>query len=329
MEDELLVSIIIPVYNVERYLEECINSVINQDYANLEIIFVDDGSPDKSIQLLERYAAIDKRIIVIRQPNSGVSHARNAGIEASKGDYICFADSDDYLEVNYVSYLLDLAVKRNADISITTEMFSNFNLHQTSLDRVKVYSPERATAEILYYHIPIGVYCKMFKRDFISDKIRFISDLCMGEGFNFNTTAFQNANKIVVGQKKIYFYRRDNTESVTTKFSVNKWQNGLLALEKIRENLIIKSPKIKLAWQYANWHTHNDVLNLIYFLALKQQHEDMYLRCLNITRQKGVYALLIPVSFKEKARALITIISPSFIIKLTKVYRKVKKAVNL
>ena len=92
---QTLVSIIVPVYNVESYLEECVESIINQSYENLDIILIDDGSTDNCGQICDKYAALDKRVTVIHKTNGGLSSARNRGIEAAKGDYFCFVDSDD------------------------------------------------------------------------------------------------------------------------------------------------------------------------------------------------------------------------------------------
>ena len=107
-----LVSVIVPVYNVELYLEGCVESIIKQSYSNLEIILVDDGSTDNCGQLCDKYAELDKRVTVIHKTNGGLSSARNRGIEAAKGDYLCFVDSDDWLEPNYVK---DFMEKASAD----------------------------------------------------------------------------------------------------------------------------------------------------------------------------------------------------------------------
>ena len=111
-----LISIIIPVYKVEPYLRNCLDSIVNQTNRNLEIILVDDGSPDKSGDICDAYAAADERIIVIHQNNQGVSAARNAGLDIAKGDYILFVDSDDWIEQETCEAVLDLALKNNADL---------------------------------------------------------------------------------------------------------------------------------------------------------------------------------------------------------------------
>ena len=102
-----LISVIVPIYNVERYLKACVDSIVNQTYSNLEIILVDDGSPDKCPEICDEYAKRDKRIKVIHQENGGLSAARNAGINVVRGEFLTFIDSDDFVSKNYVELLYD------------------------------------------------------------------------------------------------------------------------------------------------------------------------------------------------------------------------------
>ena len=116
-QDELI-SIIIPVYKVEKYLEKCINSIIGQTYTNLQIILVDDGSPDNSGKICDKYAKKDSRVEVIHKSNGGLSEARNSGIERAKGKYIGFVDSDDYIKEDMYEVLYNLITRFQADVSI-------------------------------------------------------------------------------------------------------------------------------------------------------------------------------------------------------------------
>lgn len=119
MEERMpLISIIVPVYKVEPYLRECLDSIVNQTYRNLEIILVDDGSPDRSGEICDGYAAADKRITVIHQENKGVSAARNAALDIARGDYIQFVDSDDRIEKNTCETVLHIAEEQHADIVV-------------------------------------------------------------------------------------------------------------------------------------------------------------------------------------------------------------------
>lgn len=112
------VSVIIPVYNVEKYLFRCVKSVIDQTYENIEIILIDDGSEDNSGKLCDNYVQLDNRIKVIHQQNGGLSSARNKGIELATGDAICFLDSDDYISKGCIEEMTSLMEKYNADVSI-------------------------------------------------------------------------------------------------------------------------------------------------------------------------------------------------------------------
>lgn len=111
-----LVSVIVPVYKVEKYLHRCIDSIINQTYKNLEIILVDDGSPDNCGKICDEYAEKDNRIKVIHKSNGGLSSARNAGLDVANGDYVYFVDSDDYIDTKLVEDNLNLAIEHDADM---------------------------------------------------------------------------------------------------------------------------------------------------------------------------------------------------------------------
>ena len=312
-KDDIKVSVIIPIYNVEKYLEECLESVINQTHTYLEIILIDDGSNDNSGNIADSYALKDSRIKVVHKKNEGVSIARNTGIDIATGEYICFSDADDYLMNDYVEYLLELITKNDADISLTKEMFTTFHPKENKKDVIEEYSAEKTTFEILIYNIPIGVYCKMFKRSFLGDNIRFLPKLFIGEGFNFNTAAFQRANKVAVGHKKVYYYRRNNPTSATTQFSMKKWNNALYAIQNIKKDLIINSPCIMKAWNYANWHTYCDTFNFMVMASAEKENIEMYKKCKKILRKSAWYSFLLPISFKEKIRAIVIMIYPRII----------------
>lgn len=311
--DELKVTVIVPIYNVGMFLEKCIKSICNQTYRNIEIILVDDGSMDESGILCDCYAEKDSRICVIHKENAGVSAARNSGLDESTGNYICFVDGDDYVMPDYVEYLLNLALKNKAEIALSMNLFSNYDTKQIKKDRYELYTGERATESILCYDIPIGVYNKIFKRDFLKNNIRFIPELCIGEGFNFNTKAFQNAEKIAVGHRKIYFYRKDNTNSVTTKFNAEKWINGLYAIKRIKKDFQIHSEELEKAWEFAWWRTNTDVYDLLVLANADKQYLDMYHDCKKEMRKYAFSCFKVPTSWKQRVRALIIFFCPKLI----------------
>ena len=308
------VSVVVPIYNVDKYLSKCIESILNQDYKNIELILVNDGSPDDSQKIIEKYEKIDKRVISIKKKNGGVSSARNEGIKKATGDYICFVDGDDYVMHDYISYMLKLIKEQDADIALTTNMFSNFNLVQTKNEKCCIKNGEETTIDILCYKIPIGVYCKLFKANFIkSNNLMFEEKIYIGEGFNFNTSAFQKANKVAIGNRKIYFYRRDNSSSATTKFSLDKWNNGLFAIQNIKDNLIINSKRIENALKFANWRTVTDAFDILCLSGEKNKYKLQYKKWKKICRSGISISFKNPVAISQKIRAIIMFILPDII----------------
>ena len=321
------VTVIVPVYNVSSFLSKCIESICEQKYPFLEIILVDDGSTDESGKICDSYAEKDARIKVIHKQNQGVSLARNAALDVATGKWICFVDGDDYVMPNYVSYMLALALAYNADIALTTQLFGNFDSNkQAENDSVKAWTAEDAVEAILCYKVPIGCYCKIFKRE-IMETTRFMPEVFIGEGFNFNIAAFQKSTKIVAGSLKTYYYRRDNPTSAMTKFSIKKCECGLLALEIIKEKLQIHTERIERAWEFANWRTHSDFYDSFKLAKAKIEYPDVYKKCLSVIRKKALVALNVPTSRQNKLRAIVMWLCPPLIPFLLKIREKKSKVI--
>lgn len=291
---------------------KCIESICAQNYVNLEIILVDDGSKDESGSICDRYAKADERIKVIHKKNNGVSAARNSGLDIASGEWVCFVDGDDFVMPDYVGYMLALAKGYNAEIAVTTKMFGNFDESQEIADNIQQWTNEDAVEAILCYRVPIGCYCKLFKRTFLKTT-RFIPEVFIGEGFNFNISAFQKATRVVAGSIKTYYYRRDNPTSAMTKFSIKKCECGLWALEVIKQNLTIHTERIELAWKFANWRTHSDFYDMFVLAKAQKGHLDMYQKCLNVTKKQALIALKVPTTEQNKIRAVVMRICPMVI----------------
>ena len=316
VSQDIKVSVIVPIYNVENYVYECIYSITKQYYKNLEIILVDDGSPDKSGKICDEFAAKDKRIICIHKINEGVSAARNSGLKAATGDYVCFVDGDDYVEPEYVLYLLNLCLKNNTEISLTKGIFDTFVSKNQNADSIEVVTGEEAAMQILTYKIHIGVYCKIFSRDFLKrNDVHFNKNIKMGEGFNFNTYAFQRADRVAIGHKQIYFYRRNNLSSATVEFNKERWENGFYAIDCIQKDIFIKTKNIENAVKFARWHTYFDAFNNAYCANAKKTEKNFYKKCRSYTKKHFYSAFKVNVSCKERLRALISFIFPELIAK--------------
>lgn len=175
---EPLISIIVPIFKVEQYLRKCIDSIIEQTYSNLEIILVDDGSPDNCGLICDEYATKDIRIIVIHKENGGLSDARNGGIDIAKGEYITFIDSDDYVDINYIEVLYDLTQKFDASLSVSS--FSHFKEEGGEIEKDKgrvitnVLSANEAIETMFYQDkFETSAWGKLYKKELFGHDIRY------------------------------------------------------------------------------------------------------------------------------------------------------------
>lgn len=311
-----LISLIVPFYNGEMYLKDCIKSIIEQDYQNIELILVDDGSSDNSKNIADRFAKNDKRISVYHQNNSGVSTARNVGIENSIGEYIGFIDADDYIDKNYVSYFVELIKKENAEIAITPSVrkFDEFNKdikEDSNNDYVEVWNGVRATKELLYYNVVVSPFNKLFSKKLIEkNRLRFNIELAFGEDFNFAVDCFQRANKVVVGHRIVYNYRVDNKNSAMNKFKERLVDDNIKAQESIRHNLINPNPELLEACRYANWHTCCDCLNTIIGCDVKDKYNEKYKMLKKVCRKDAFSVFKAPISLKNKIKGIVYFLSP-------------------
>lgn len=279
MKNTKLVSIIVPMYNVEQFIGKCIDSIVEQTYKNIEIILIDDGSPDQSGNIAEKLALTDTRIQVIRTKNQGVSSARNLGIKLSKGEYLIFVDSDDYLSPDYVDYMMSIALNNEAEfvMSKNCHLFpSTETKYDDSIDNIEIWSPEKAASILLYPgKIEIGCWNKLFLKEFlVKNNIVFPEGFYMGEGLNFIVNAAQKANKICVGSKRVYNYRKDNKQSATTVVNIPKYFNALRAIDNINKEKTIKSKQFDLALFYHRYLTTYIALHTIYITKSNYKYCD-------------------------------------------------------
>lgn len=223
METKAKVTVIVPVYNVEKYLRKCLDSLINQTYKNLEIIVVDDGSTDNSVKICDEFANRDNRITVIRQKNGGISIARNAGLDKMTGSYVTFVDSDDYLEINAVEKFLKISITEGADIvcSETIIIFKDRIVHNSNKENEK-YSTELIKEKILLDKLGNHATTKFYKAE-LWKNIRFPEKLVY-EDFYIMPSVCVNAKKIVYKCEPLYYYNRTNPTSLSSLWNdFNAW----------------------------------------------------------------------------------------------------------
>lgn len=239
MEEKI--SIIVPIYNVELYLEKCLNSIINQTYTNIEIILVNDGSQDRCGEICEQYAQKDSRIKVIHKENGGLSDARNRGIEFATGKYIGFVDSDDYIASDMYEYLYKLIKEENADVSICDFYIDCGNEiinHNKIFDKNKiVFSSANAIKSLLKgTEIQNYAWNKLYRIE-LFDKIKYPFGKKM-EDLGTTYLIFDNAENIVVGSEKKYYYLQRSDSIVNTKcydLEVDKFELALKRYKYIKE----------------------------------------------------------------------------------------------
>lgn len=216
-----LVSIIIPVYNLEKYIEKCLKSVVTQTYKNLEIICIDDGSTDDSARIIKNFSERDTRIKYVYQSNRGLSATRNEGIRMSTGDYILFIDPDDFLHFEAVERFVQAASDGNAEL-ICSELkyVYNYNIESYSKDSTENFHD--ISVEDMFYKYKCGymVNGNMYKRDLISDK-RFIESIKNGEDSIFMLRVILCNPRTVFIDDVCYFYLvREDSLSRNTKYNI-------------------------------------------------------------------------------------------------------------
>ena len=231
------VSIIIPVYKVEKYLKRCIESVINQSYKNIEIILVNDGSPDKCGEICDSYARIDSKIKVIHKKNGGLSSARNAGLDIASGEYIMFVDSDDWIEEDSLEKL-DKYMDMSYDI--INFKFSFIKEGSKNIIELQSDSKESYECDLISYidklfmgELSFFIWNKLYKKDLFNE-VRF------PEGRNYEDLAtiyklYFKAKNIIVTDYTLYYYWLGNSNSITSNSTIKNMTDYLLSAKEIYE----------------------------------------------------------------------------------------------
>ncbi|MCK0192562.1 glycosyltransferase [Arenibacter sp. F20364] len=231
-----LVSIIIPVYNVENYLNRCIDSIVNQTYSNIEVLLINDGSTDGSGKLCEKLEAEDKRIKVVHQLNSGSSIARNKGLEIAQGEYICFVDSDDWIELNMIEVMLSYALKTGLKLIECGSIESNQNKEsKSSFDSISIETREVAMERIIK-NLLFAVWRRIYHKSLVENKF-FIPNKIHQDVF-YTIDIVNNINEIGFIDYPFYNYNVENTDSVIrgkyTLQKLNAIDAGLYVVEQTK-----------------------------------------------------------------------------------------------
>ncbi|MDV4150293.1 glycosyltransferase family 2 protein [Clostridium sp. AL.422] len=283
-----LISIIIPMYNASKYVERCLKSIIEQTYKTIEIIVVDDGSTDNSLDIINKFLKFDERIKIIQKKNSGVSDSRNLGINNAQGEWICFVDSDDYIEKDYVKTLYNYAINNEADIVYSgirqlngtevtlktnncgTKILENDNIKDVMRSLIDNCTLEGNNIDLQVLGYPVT---KLLRKSIVKD-IRFEREISIREDALFNIDALNNAYRILLVEYVGYNYII-HPNSAMEKFHSNYNREVFIYLEKCKKrceryHLGDESYNIAVLYAYMMW--------IKLFLMHKKSHIDKITR---------------------------------------------------
>ncbi len=257
-----MVSILVPVYNVENYIEKCARSLFGQTFQDLEYIFVDDASPDRSMDVLTRvmkdYDGIESRVRIIRHDvNRGLAAARNSAVDAAQGDYIVHVDSDDWLSPDFVAILMQAAEKEDADLVVTNFMEVRSNSSQEwknepCVDNVAL------TKSLLRRKSLTHIIGKLIRRSILTDNdLRAVEGINQGEDYLLTPRIAYYSKKISVVESPLYFYNRTNIASYTANVS----QKGIRQIIDVQRRLVEFFSNIPDASEYSSTLRESCIFN--------------------------------------------------------------------
>ena len=292
-EKKPLISVIVPVYNVENYLHKCVDSILKQTLSDIELILVDDGSPDGSGAICDEYAQKDSRVKVIHKPNGGVSSARNAGIEAARGEWLCFVDGDDYIDatyledfgVNYTDADLYMQGYRKVKNENILSEYSFIGLESSEIEVVLAYSET---------HYIINSPCfKLYKNVLVKENnLRFDQSISYGEDHLFSLTYIYYIQKISLINKNGYYYVIHEGESLTRRavpyrevvYYINEAkekQKRILSihadkkLEQAFDSSFIDNYFRAIKYFFTSYHKYTDYKDLLNSLTIENKMLDV------------------------------------------------------
>ena len=301
-----LISIIVPVYKVEKYLEKCVKSILNQTFADFELILVDDGSPDQCGKMCDEYAKMDDRVKVIHKENGGLSDARNAGINLASGKYISFVDSDDYISNDMYELLYDLITTYDADISIcdyhriSEEDWCQRIISETHENEIHCFNQETALKELLLERkIDNHAWGKLYKRQ-LFENVQFPKGINY-EDIGTTYLLFSKSNKIVYSNLKKYYYliRKGNITGTKNESNIRDYMN----MTSKRYKFIYKNfPELQI---YNTTRLSINLINVHLWSALNgldkfyKETKNEYLALKKVTR-KNKLKIMRYMNYKQK-----------------------------
>ena len=301
MEIQPLISIIVPVYGVEKYINQCIKSIVYQTYKNLEIILVDDGSPDKCPEICDEWAKKDSRIKVIHKENGGQADARNVGLSVAKGDYIGFVDADDYIDLNLYTVLLNLILDTKSDISVCNFVEVDEGelnpITSNSNGQIEELSSTEALKELIHYKKIKGVvWDKLYKKSVVTEP--FVVDKACEDTF-WIYKIIGKCEKVVVTSYIGYFYqqRSDSTTGIyRVEFldSIEARRDRLHYLEQGYPELVYDARRELF------YHCLNQYQRALIYTTDKKKLKNILLFIIKQMKEENLFDYSVMYSFKDK-----------------------------
>ena len=293
-----LISIIVPVYKAETRLDRCVSSLVKQTYKSIEIILVDDGSPDNSPKMCDMWAEKDDRVKVVHKTNGGVSSARNTGLTASSGKYIKFVDSDDYVSEDMCEKLISEMNKTNSDVVVCNyiEYLKDKKIEIKNLKTETFDDSSKATL-VLYKNNMIQSVCtKLYKKEFCST---FENELIIGEDLCFNLSYFSKISKVSCVEDMLYFYMHTNENSITNTEYQDEYYHYTKLSNKINSMNISNDVKKYHSMQYLIQLRH-----CLFKMIDKKNHKSEIKKILNLEEIKKSLKNIQPQGIKDKLTIL-------------------------
>lgn len=322
MKDNITISIIVPIYNVEKYLIDCLESIINQTYRNLQIILIDDGSTDNSGKICDEYAKKDNRITVIHQENLGVSKARNEGLKIAKGDYIGFVDPDDFIESTMYENLISDALNNECEIAVcgvrNIEYSTKQILNETKLKENKKIDKENFLERILDGKETSAIWNKIFSKEIVKANY-FDENFKIGEDFKWLFTLIKNTPemKIFLDHKILYNWNKRNDSAVNNKNNYNKnIEKSIMLTYEIKEYV-----KENISNLYSLALKKYLIMNIMAYERMENKERKKKLK-IDIENARKEYLKFKDIDLKEKLKVTVQCKVPKFYSKLRRLKEK-------
>ena len=335
MPDNPLVSIIIPVYNVEQYLSEALESVLSQTYENLEILIIDDGSTDGSGLVCDKYGEKDKRIHVLHQENRGLSAARNTGLDRMSGEAVAFLDPDDAFEATFIEKLLTAMISENADLTVckytthhTTGKLNQGSRSSNPSAAPGIYDHDSGLRALADNVLNLSVWNKLYRRELLQD-IRF-PDGHVYEDIETSLRIFDRCRRIFVLDEVLVLHRK-RPGSITATFSMNNTEDILLASSHFANYVEEHTPELFTQAQAEKWRQRPLKAMILGYIRFKGTdpesrifQENLRAQILQTGKEMGIDLL----DFKARAAWYMICVCPRLFRKLFVPYQKGRDLVH-